>query len=496
MSDILWTNVRVKLGDLKPWSDNPRLSTKAQARRLLTSFEKFGQVQTVAIDPDCNVLDGHQRLSALLTIHGDGYELDARQSSRALTDAERRELVVSLHAGAVGSWDWNAISGWNSEELQLWGMDGDLLKSWNNDANNLKELLQSEQAGGADAANKTLAERFGVPPFSVLDARQGYWQERKRAWTSLGILSEIGRDGNLQGMSESNYEYAYNKKEYLERKGSTLGATPGRGAGLTGSSAFDGSRIKKVRGEDFTGLGANHNGTSIFDPVLCELAYLWFCPSLGQILDPFAGGSVRGIVASFLAYHYIGIDLRHEQIEANEAQAREIVPDCLPVWMEGDSRNVLDNLNTQFDFIFSCPPYFDLEQYSEDEKDLSNASDYQAFLEAYREIIRKAMGKLKDNRFACFVVGDIRDKKGFYRNFPADTIAAFQDAGAILYNEAILVTQVASLPIRIGKQFGSYRKLGKTHQNVLVFYKGDPKAIKSDFGEIEITDIRRLDAGG
>jgi DNA modification methylase len=165
MSDIIWTNVRVRLGDLKPWADNPRLSTKAQARRLLASFEKFGQVQTVAIDPECNVLDGHQRLSALLTIHGDKYELDARQASRALSDAERRELVVSLHAGAVGSWDWNAISGWNSEELQSWGMDGDLLKSWNNDANNLKELLKSEQPG-ADAEPQTdraaeLLEKWG-----------------------------------------------------------------------------------------------------------------------------------------------------------------------------------------------------------------------------------------------------------------------------------------------------------------------------------------------
>jgi hypothetical protein len=144
MSDIIWTNVRVRLGDLKPWASNPRQSSKAQARRLLASFEKFGQVQTVAIDPDCNVLDGHQRLSALLTIHGDGYELDARQSNRALTDAERRELVVSLHAGAVGSWDWNAISGWNSEELQSWGMDGDLLRNWNLDALNLREMIGSD----------------------------------------------------------------------------------------------------------------------------------------------------------------------------------------------------------------------------------------------------------------------------------------------------------------------------------------------------------------
>jgi hypothetical protein len=163
MSDILWTNVRVRLGDLKPWASNPRQSSKAQARRLLASFEKFGQVQTVAIDPDCNVLDGHQRLSALLTIHGDGYELDARQSNRALTDAERRELVVSLHAGAVGSWDWNAISGWNSEELQSWGMDGDLLRNWNLDALNLREMIESE------GAQDPMEEWEGMPEYKHED---------------------------------------------------------------------------------------------------------------------------------------------------------------------------------------------------------------------------------------------------------------------------------------------------------------------------------------
>ena len=56
------------------------------------------------------------------------------------------------------------------------------------------------------------------------------------------------------------------------------------------------------------------SGTSIFDPVLCELAYRWFTPPAAHILDPFAGGSVRGIVAAKLGRRYTGIDLRAEQI--------------------------------------------------------------------------------------------------------------------------------------------------------------------------------------
>ncbi|KKK48239.1 hypothetical protein LCGC14_3147140, partial [marine sediment metagenome] len=58
-------------------------------------------------------------------------------------------------------------------------------------------------------------------------------------------------------------------------------------------------------------------GTSIFDPVLCEIAYRWFSPPDGRVLDPFAGGSVRGIVAAYLGRDYTGIDLSLPQVEAN-----------------------------------------------------------------------------------------------------------------------------------------------------------------------------------
>lgn len=40
-----------------------------------------------------------------------------------------------------------------------------------------------------------LARTFEYPPFSVLSARDGWWQERKRQWLALGIKSELGRGG-------------------------------------------------------------------------------------------------------------------------------------------------------------------------------------------------------------------------------------------------------------------------------------------------------------
>ncbi len=231
------------------------------------------------------------------------------------------------------------------------------------------------------------------------------------------------------------------------------------------------------------------SGTSIFDPVLCELAYRWFSPVDGVILDPFAGGSVRGIVASKIGRRYVGVDLRLEQVEANEAQAAEICSAPMPVWHVGDSRNI-DELaaGVEADFIFSCPPYADLEVYSDDPRDLSTLG-YAEFRDAYFEIIAKACAMLKPNRFACFVVGEVRDKRGNYYGFVPDTIAAFQAAGLAFYNEAILVTAAGSLPIRTGKQFVASRKMGKTHQNVLVFVKGDAKIAAAAVGDVEFGEI-------
>lgn len=234
-------------------------------------------------------------------------------------------------------------------------------------------------------------------------------------------------------------------------------------------------------------LQETSSGTSIFDPVLCELAYRWFCPPGGLVLDPFAGGSVRGIVAAKLGRRYVGIDLSAAQIAANEAQALRICEGGLvPQWIVGDSAHLgaLTGGGLAADFLFSCPPYGDLERYSEDPRDLSTM-EWPAFLAAYRQIIVDAVAFLRADRFACFVVGDLRDRQGFYRRLVSETEAAFEAAGARLYNEAVLVTAVGSLPIRVGRQFEGARKLGKTHQNVLVFCKGDPKKATAAVGPVD-----------
>jgi hypothetical protein len=92
----------------------------------------------------------------------------------------------------------------------------------------------------------------------------------------------------------------------------------------------------------------------------------------------------------------------------------------------------------------------------------------------------------KGERADVFVVGDIRDKKGVYRNFVGDTIKAFTDCGLLYYNHLILVNQICSLAIRVRRSFQSSRKIGKTHQNVLAFYKGELETMPEMFEQINL----------
>jgi DNA modification methylase len=290
-----------------------------------------------------------------------------------------------------------------------------------------------------------LAKRFTWPPFSILDGRSGEWQRRKRQWISLGIESYLGR--TAQAFGDCSQCQARN-------------VLPGGGG--------PNSIMRRIPAAGEVG----QHQTSIFDPVLAELCYRWFAPTGGLILDPTAGGSTRGVVASLLGFRYHGIELRQEQVDANIVQAQRICTENFPVWVCADALQALTDA-PPCDFIFSCPPFFNLEIYSDDERDLSGMPDYESFLEKYRAIIARCANKLKANSFAAFVVSNIRDKRtGNYHNLVGDTVMAFRDAGCGFFNEAVFIQPCGSLPIRVAGQFENSKKLGRSHQTLLVFKKG------------------------
>lgn len=453
--------VQVPLGALQGADYNPRIMSDEEMERLERSIEEFGFVEpAVARKEDLLLVGGHQRTTAMRRILARrGHTKDYVDKFKipvvfiaGLSDERAKTLNVALNK-IHGEWDQDklqvllaelaassdaglaTLTGFSSEEVDA------LVKGGGNELEGGSGGRDTEREG----ARRSLAERFGVPPFTVLDSRQGYWQDRKRAWLALGIDAAAGREHLTPTMNSSEGKYDY-----------------------------------------FSGRGPAVGG-SLFDPVLCELVYRWFCPPGGTVLDPFAGECTKGVVSEYLGHPYTGIELRAEQVNVNRKLALEI--DVTPNWVQGDSA-LLDKLlppNAQYDLVFTSPPYYDLEVYSEQDKDGSAFETYDKFLKWYRGILKQAVARLRTERFVVLKVGEVRNKRtGAYRDFVGDTSRALRDLGLHYYNEAVLVTPGGSAPLRAGFHFSAGRKLEKVHQNVLVYYKGDLKKLQEHFkGEVE-----------
>lgn len=443
------------INELKRARYNPRKELKqgdTEYEKLKRSIEEFGYVEPIIWNERTQtVVGGHQRLTVLIDL---GHkEVDCVIVD--LPDDKEKALNIALNK-IEGEWDNEKLVELLSElneldfDLELTGFDLDELEG-------LLNFDMEESIGDVYEEEKgSLQERFIVPPFSILDTRQGYWQDRKNIWKKI-IKSDNGRNEELLGVG-----------------------------------------LKKLAQKQ----GSNLTGTSIFDPVLTEILLNWFCPKGGKVLDPFAGGSVRGLISVLLGNEYTGIDLSKKQIEANIenynaiSDRQDLLGNTLnkPNWINEDSTNIDKLVKDEYDFMLTCPPYADLEVYSDDPKDISNMP-YDKFIATYREIIAKAVGKLKDNAFVAIVVGDVRDKKGYYHNFVGDTVKACKDVGLKYYNECILVEAGGTASLRANKQFNAGRKVVKTHQNVLIFVKGNEKELMKnlkiydyDFNEVDYAD--------
>lgn len=225
-----------------------------------------------------------------------------------------------------------------------------------------------------------------------------------------------------------------------------------------------------------------YDGVSCFDPVLAEVIYRWFAPGSGSyIFDCFAGDDQR-LRRLQMWPHFYGIELRKEQVAFNEQKAAEL--NVQAKYIQDDGRNVTEHLGyaTQ-DLLITCPPYYDLEVYSDMESDASARPTYGEFMDIISTAFTRSISCLKKNRFAVVIVSDVRSKDGAYTCFPEDVIGVFCKRGCLLWNDIVYLNNDSHARIRAG-QYMSRRKVVRMHQRVLVFYNGRPSAIPKYFDKI------------
>lgn len=336
------TPQRLPIDELTPYHENPR---RGDVSAIADSLRAHGQFRPLVVnrgthtDRPWEVLAGNHTLAAALSLDGSGHEFRTLDCYVVDVDADeaRRIVLADNRTSDLGAYDDAALLDMlqGMDDLTGTGYDdddvADLLDAMADEderveyaagvlADDDDEAADSGPVGAAGgtagddgasvpqmeagAARRTLASRFIVPPFTVIDTRGGAWRTRKRAWIAQGIQSTVGREETLAFTGVlgkwSNWTAVAERARAAE-------------PGITTA------QIEERYADELRPL-ASGTGTSEFDPVLAEVLYSWFTAPGHRVLDPWAGGSVRGIVAAALGREYVGCELRPEQVDANRQQ--------------------------------------------------------------------------------------------------------------------------------------------------------------------------------
>jgi len=150
---------------------------------------------------------------------------------------------------------------------------------------------------------------------------------------------------------------------------------------------FSGNPLRRTGLRNMIGISSGTHAVSNFRPTVARYIYTKYCPVDGKVLDPSMGYSGRlfGALASHIS-HYEGCDPCVETFKGNQALVDTIEEidskrNRLSCFMDDGERKsrvpktILHNIPFEeykgqsnfFDLVFTSPPYFDTERYSNED---------------------------------------------------------------------------------------------------------------------------------
>ena len=292
---------------------------------------------------------------------------------------------------------------------------------------------------------------------------KGDWLKMKHEWNDK--------------IEEAGIKYNVPNPKFASREGCWQGGSGMANIVLSTKKIKDGEIISK---KDKT-LNGN---ASVLDPVACEVILRFFMPTNGKrIYNPFGGGVQFGFVSGSYGYEYIASEIRQNQCDCNNT----ICQDYKSVkWIKSDSSSYIPD--GKFDLIFSCPPYYKVEEYLDyDGKaptgEINSLPTYEEFKKTLFEGYKKAISVLNDNCFFVIMTGDSRDKNGGYYGCEAEHELFIKEQGLHIYNR-IDYLECEFTRLAQAKKTLDTRKFPKRVQKILVFYKGDTGKIKDLYSPI------------
>ena len=289
------------------------------------------------------------------------------------------------------------------------------------------------------------------------------WLKMKKEWNEK--IEEAGKKYNIQN------------PKFASRDGCWQGSNGMSNVVLAKHSLKDGE-VKHDKGKSFNG------NASVLDPVVCDVIIRFFMPKNGKrVYNPFGGGVQLGFVAASYGYEYKASEIRQNQCDVNNKICQDLNS---ATWIKSNSSKYKPE--GKFDLIFSCPPYYQVEEYLDydgksPDGELNNIPTYEQFRDTLFSGYKHGIEALNENCFFVVMTGDSRNKDGAYYGCEAEHELFFRDQGLHIYNKIVYLecefTRLAHAKVTL-----NYRKFPKREQKILVFFKGDIDKIKDLYPKI------------
>ena len=220
------------------------------------------------------------------------------------------------------------------------------------------------------------------------------WLKLKKEWNEK--IEEAGQKHNIEN------------PKFASRDGCWQGSS-GMSNVILATKTIENGEVVSTKGKSFNG------NASVLDPVACEVILRFFMPTLGRrVYNPFGGGVQFGFITGSYGYDYVASEIRQNQCDANNAICQDLNS---AKWVKSDSSTYKPE--GMFDLMFTCPPYYQVEEYLDYDKvipegELNNLPTYEQFRDTLFAGYKKSLEHLNDNCFFVVMTGDSRDKNGAY----------------------------------------------------------------------------------
>ncbi len=300
---------------------------------------------------------------------------------------------------------------------------------------------------------KNIINKYGEVPTSIWKIEYGWGKH---------VIELDSR--KQQAVASKKHE----KMDYGENKEITLvGGKKLQFQDKTNLSKSFGMSSQNVRGK-----GA---GLSTFPPDLAKRIVLFYSEKNETVLDPCAGHNSRMQITYELERNYIGYDICQEFIDFNEKVKKEITgkgeqgllfTSPVTITLKAKSSEKLDEQDNSIDLIYTSPPYWDIEYYDDNPKQLGYKKSYNEFRAGIKRVISECYRVLKPGKYCAFNINDFR-KNGILYTYHADIIDIFREVGFHMH-DIIIVQWQSAIGACFASQIEERKITAKAHEYLVV----------------------------